>query len=132
MAVHGKKAGLSLEDSSTTVRNLSPYLTSVSLPGAADSVEVSAFGSSEKTYVAGLRGKTLSFEGIFSSTPDGWLNGILGKEKNFVYYPYTTGAGTHYSGACILNAYEINSGIGAAVTFSGAAQVTGIVARSTS
>jgi predicted secreted protein len=132
---HGKGGNFFLEDATTTRQDISCYLMSVTLPRSADTVEVTNFCSSAKEYLAGLRDATVSFEGIWDPTVDGILEGILGVEKDFWYYPGTTDATNtqfiQYTGSAILTAYEVPTAVDAAVTFSGEMQVTGVITRTT-
>ena len=136
MAVHGKSAGFSITDTGGTPRLLNCWLTSVSFPKTADTVEVSNFCSSAKEYVAGLRDATISIEGIWATTPDKYLSGILGTSAAFVYYPGTTdatasGKYAKYTGVAFETSYEVPTAIDAAATFTAEFQVTGTVTRST-
>lgn len=129
---HGKSSVFKIEDSSTTLRDISQYLTNITLPRDNDVVEVTNFGSSAKQYVAGLPGGTISIEGIWDAAVDGYLEGILGSEKGFEYYPNSTASGNiKYSGNCIETSYEPPSAIDAAVTFTAEFQITGVVTRTT-
>lgn len=135
MAVHGKQAGFSITDAGGTPRLLNCWLTKVSLPRTADTVEVSNFCSSDKEYVAGLRDATISIEGIWATTPDKYLYGILGTTATFALYPGTTaplaGKYAKYTGTCIETSYQVPTAIDAAATFTAEFQVTGTVTRTT-
>lgn len=134
-AVHGKNSGFSITDSGGTERLLNCWIKSVTFPRTLDTVEVSVFCSSSKEYVAGLRDATISIEGIFSTTPNRYLSGILGTSAAFVYYPGTTapvnGMYAKYSGTCFLTSYEVPVAIDSAATFTASFQVSGTVSRST-
>ncbi len=61
--------------------NLSPYLRSATGSAAVDTAETSAFGTSAKTYVVGMRDATVAFEGMFdgsASAIDDILSAALG------------------------------------------------------
>jgi len=135
LAVHGKNAGFSITDSGGAARLLNCWVKSVSFPRTADTVEVSVFCSSAKEYVVGLKDATLSVEGIFSTTVDGYLNGILGTSAAFAFYPGTTapvaGKYAKYTGTCFLTSYEIPTAVDAAATFSAEFQCSGSISRTT-
>jgi hypothetical protein len=135
LAVHGKNAGFSITDTGGTPRLLNCWITSVSFPRTNDTVETSVFCSSAKEYIAGLRDATISIEGIWATTPDKYLSGILGTSAAFVYYPGTTapvaGKYAKYTGNCFETSYEVPTAIDAAATFTAEFQVTGVVTRST-
>ncbi len=88
----GRTAGLGLYDSSTTYRNISSYLNSIEYNLDADTADVTTFNSSndEKSYVPGFIDGTMSVEGYWDPTIDGYLNGVLSKKKYLLYFPQTT------------------------------------------
>lgn len=61
--------------------DVSTYLNSVTLTGAADSAETSTFGGTSKSYIPGLLDGTLSLGGFYDGVTDGIidiLNAALG------------------------------------------------------
>lgn len=134
---HGHKAGFSVKDATTTWRNISQYLNSVDFPRTADTAEVTTFNTStsSKAYVPGNKDATLSLEGKWDPTVDGYLSGILGKQRAFTYYPNTTSSVNtnfvRYSGNAICTAYNPPASVDDAVSFSAEFQVTGTITRST-
>jgi hypothetical protein len=125
---HGKNTEISLDNASGVPTDISQYCDNVDFPGLnADTAEVTTFGSDSKEYVPGLKGGTFSISGPFDETVDAVLAGIVGKEGSFSYVP---GGGTvTYSGEAICTGYNIQSGIGGAVTYSANFQITGDVGR---
>lgn len=132
-AVHGSKAKFSVQDSGSTNRDLSAYLTSAGLPRSADTAEVSTLGVTSKAYIPGLKDGTIPIEGPYDATVDGYLAGILGMSRTFTYDPQgTTPTGTpHYSGSAILTSYEASTPVDDAGTFTAEFQITGDVTRTT-
>lgn len=129
-AVHGSKAVFTVQDSGGVVRDLSAFLSSSGLQRSADTADVSTGGTTSKKYIPGLLDGTIPIEGPWDATVDGYLNGILGVERNFVYNPAGTGTGlVTYTGAAILTSYEPDTPVDDAGGFSGEFQVTGTVTR---
>jgi hypothetical protein len=126
---HGKDAVLKVF--STSLRDLSPYLTSVSSSFSADTAEVSTLGDAAKEYISGLKDGTISFEGRFDPTPDSWLNAILGGTAvPFEFHPHGTATSNpKYTGSAILTGYDPSADLGDAVGFSGELQISGAVTR---
>jgi hypothetical protein len=121
----------------TSLRDLSSAGTSCSLDLSKDTVETTAFGSTSKTYIPGLRDATFSIEGSRDATIEGYLWSAFTDTSAaglaFEYYPEGTGAGkVKYSGNC-----HLTSGPGPSastddtVKWSCEAQVTGDVSRTT-
>ncbi len=133
----GRNGGFMLADGSTTKRNISSYLNSVDFSRAADTAEVTTFNTTQnaKVYLPGNKDASISFEGKFDPTVDGYLAGALNKVKAFTYYTNSTAPAVttfvRYSGSCILTKYDIGTPNDDAVSFSCDAQVTGAITRST-
>lgn len=131
---HGKAAVFKLDDSGATLRDLSTYITEVSMPRDIETAETTAFGSTAKSYITGLTDATISMSGLFDSVADGYLAGVLGQSTalSFNYGPLGSTAGMiKYTGTAILTSYELSSSVGDVVTFSADLQVTGAITRTT-
>jgi len=131
--VHGKSTDFALDDTAGTSRNISNVLTSVDFPETIETAETTAFGSSAKSYIVGLKDATISVSGIFDATVDGYIMG--GSEptsRSFIYGPAgSTGGNVKYTGEVIVTNYSISNPVGDVVTFSLDLQVTGSVTRTT-
>lgn len=131
--VHGKSTNFTLDDTSGTVRDISNVLTSVDFPQSLDTAETTAFGSSSKSYIVGLKDATISVSGIWDATVDGYMTG--GAEpasRTFVYGPAgSTASNIKYTGEAIVTGFSVSNPVGDVVTFSLDLQVTGNVTRTT-
>jgi hypothetical protein len=134
--VHGKSAVFKVDDSGGTLRDLSAYLNDVSFPRDIETAETTTFGvsGSAKTYIVGLSDATISISGLFDSTADGYLAGVVGHGTalDFEYGPEgSTGGNVKYSGTCFLTSYEVSASVGDSVQVSADFQVTGPITRGT-
>lgn len=129
-AAHGSKAFFSIQDSGGVARDISAFINESGISRSADVADVSTGGATSKKYIPGLKDATIPVGGPFDTTVDGYLNGILGMERNFIYRPQGTGTGlVEYTGAAILQSYEPSTPVDDAGSFSGELQVTGDVTR---
>ena len=131
---HGKNSQFTIADSGAVVRDISTSLNSVTMPRSIETLETTSFGSSSKSYVVGFSDSTISVEGSFDATFDGYLSGLVGFEtaSAFVYGPEGTTAGqVKYTGTAFLTSYEVSGGVGDIVSFSAEFQVTGAITRGT-
>jgi hypothetical protein len=130
---HGKDAAVYVTDSGGSERNLTEYATSVGLPVEVETAEVSTLGDDDKVYVTGLRDRTISIEGKWDATVDGYLSGLLGgTARGWKVFPAGSAAGRpFYSGSAILTSYEVTAEIGDAVMWSAEWQNSGAVTRGT-
>jgi hypothetical protein len=129
---HGKAAVFKVDDSGGTLRNISDTLNSVTFPREAEVLETTSFGSSDRTYIVGFKNGTISIEGSFDATVDGYLAGILGQDAtvSFEYGPEgSTSTYTKYTGEAILTSYETSAGVGDVVSYSAEFQISGAVTR---
>ena len=130
--VHGKSTDFELDDTSGTSRSLANTLTSVDFPETIDTAETTAFGSTNKSYIVGLKDTTISVSGLWDSTIDGYLSGTEPASRSFIYGPAgSTGGNVKYTGEAIMTNYSVSNPVGDVVTFSVDLQVTGAVTRGT-
>jgi len=130
--VHGKSTFFSIDDTGGTVRDISNTLTSVDFPETIDTGEVTAYGSTSKSYLVGLRDATISVSGLFDATVDGYFIGTEPATRSFVFGPAGNTSGyVKYSGECILTSYSVSSPVADVDTFSADFQVTANVTRGT-
>ena len=130
--VHGKSTDFELDDTGGTSRSLSNVLTSVDFPETIDTAESTAFGSTSKSYLVGLRDSTISVSGLWDATVDGYIIGTEPASRTFIFGPAgSTGGNVKYTGEAILTNYSVSAPVSDTVTFSLDLQVTGNVTRTT-
>ena len=129
---HGKSTDFAIDDTGGSSRNISNTLTDVSFPQTIDTAETTAFGSSNKSYIVGLKDTTISVSGIWDATVDGYISGTEPASRSFIYGPAgSTGGNVKYTGEAIMTNYAVSNPVGDVVTFSMDLQVTGAVTRGT-
>ena len=130
--VHGKSTDFALDDTGGSSRSLANTLTDVSFPQTIDTAETTAFGSSNKSYIVGLKDTTISISGLWDATIDGYLSGTEPASRSFIYGPAGSTSGyVKYTGEAIMTKYAVSNPVGDVVTFSIDLQVTGAVTRGT-
>lgn len=127
-AVHGKGTEFKVDSSGGTLTDISTYCDNVDFPGlSADTAEVTGFGATSKSYVAGQLAGTISVSGAWDATLDAVMAGIVGKTGSFSHKP--GGGAVTYTGECICTSYQISATKDGAVTWSASFQITGDVGR---
>jgi len=130
-----------LADSSSALRNLSPYIVSVSgLPGPRELNDVTALGDVSHKWAPSLENAVIGLELLYSkdatSGPEIVIGGIRAStvSKSFEYYP--TGATTaasppnyKYSGKCWVRNFEIEARVGNQILARAELPVSSSVAR---
>lgn len=137
--VHGRKAFFSLTDVGAVVRDISNALNNVDYPETIDTAETSGFGDDDKTFVIGLKTRTIRIAGNWkgdANDVDAILSGLAGGGADgtvftsYVYGPAGDANGeVEYTGTAILTNYSKSSPIGGVVTFSADFQCTGAHVR---
>jgi hypothetical protein len=129
---HGKNAQIWIADSGATLRNFTSVGTQVSFDRSADTSDVTAFGDAAKKYLAGVKDGTMSLEGNRDATYEGYLDGILGTETTFRYFPEGSATGKiQYDGTAIVTTFNETSDSGDANKWSAELQLSGAAARTT-
>lgn len=130
--VHGKSTHFEVDDTGGTSRDISDTLTSVDFPETIETAETTAFGSTYKSYIVGLRDATISVSGIWDATVDGYFIGTEPATRSFIYGPAGDTAGNvKYTGEAILTSFSVSNPVGDVVTYSADFQCTGGVTRTT-
>jgi hypothetical protein len=133
-----KNSAFQLNDGSS-LRDISPYITSVEgLPGAAELLDVTAFGATGRAWAKGMENVTFVVEGWWSDDasvgPDTVLRLVraLTAATAFDYGPEGKTQGKQkISGTCWLRNYSTSSPIGNYVRFRAEFQVEGVITLGT-
>lgn len=130
---HGKGSALYLDSTAGTLVNLSSGLDEMTLSRELDTAEITSFGDNDRSYIPGLRGATLSFSGMFSSTHAEILDGAFGRNStaslSWEFNPDGSTAATRHllKGEGFVTSLEYGAPVDDKVTMSGELQVTGAV-----
>lgn len=126
-----------ITDSGSTLRDISPYLTSCSFPRESGTEESQTFGDSAKERIVTLTDASISIEGFWdpaaAPAPDVVLAGLVGNAATaFEYGPAgSTGGYVKYTGSAVLVSYEPKGEVGGLIQFSAEFQVSGAITRTT-
>lgn len=135
MALHGKGSYFSLDDSTGTPRNISPYVTQVTFSQTNDTHDTTTFGQNGHTFIAGLTNGKCTVTGLWDKTALVGTNtvfqslvGLNATTMTFSYGPEgnTTGK-VNKTGECILESYEESDPVADLVKFTAVLQITGSV-----
>jgi hypothetical protein len=132
--VHGKDSVFKLDNSGGALTDISTYVNNVDFPETADVAETSTLGSSNKSYIVGLKDATLGVTGLWDATVDAIFGAVVGQTATltFEYSPEGTASGkVKYTGECIVTNYGQTSPVGDVVAYSADMQVSGAVTRAT-
>lgn len=121
--VHGKDQTLEVDGGTVT-----DYTDSVTLNNGVELADVSAFGDSDREFIAGLKTHGFSASGHFDATADAIFDGLFdGALVAFSYSP--DGGTTTYSGSAFVTDYQVSAGVGDKVSWSLSLQPSGAVTR---
>lgn len=136
---HGKDSYFSIEDSAgTTLRNITPYIKTISFSRSNDANDTTTKGAEGKTYRPGLTDGEIRLTGLWDDTASTGsqtvLSSLLGVEitVGFEYGPEGNTAGmVKYSGECMLTQYDEESPVDDLVAFSATIKISGDVTLGT-
>ncbi len=100
-----------------------------SLDLTTDKVDVTAFGDTQKTYVAGFADGTLTYTGFMSDTASSALieAAIDGTSRKFYAYPFNT-TGTYFFGTMLFDT-TVETDVQGAVSMNGSATPATAIGR---
>ena len=133
-ATHGKKSVFKLDNGSAVLVDISSSTTDVSYPTKLVADEVTTQGgTTDKAFIQGLRERTISITGIWSTTLDAQIQTLqnalaAGTIASAMYEYGPAGSVTtmpKFSGVALLTTYEVNAPVGNVVTFKLDLQVSG-------
>lgn len=145
---HGKNAQFLLRDVTNTWRDMTSYVSEVTIPGKAGVAETTVFGRGAKTYIGGLLEGTVTMKGFFDPTatsgPDVVLAGLLGTQPNkgltvvaqvtsqsnygqFILFPSgaALSSGIGALGDLVITDYQISAPVSGVVAFNATFQLSG-------
>ena len=131
---HGRSTVFKVTNAADAMTDISDVMKDVSFPVSIDTPETTAFGSTTKTYVIGIKDARFSGSGMFDATVDATLQGIFGLEtaRSFEYGPEGSASGRiKYTGSLYLTSYQISGSVADMVAASFEFQITGAVTRTT-
>ena len=139
MAAHGKDAVCKIDDSGTTLRDISAHVDQVSgLPGARQLASITAFGDAGEKSIPGLQNVQFTVSGHFATTASTGsytvLNGLRTTTvtSSFEYGPEGgTNGDVKLSGECWMTALTFDASVSGRVNFSATFQVDGTVTAGT-
>lgn len=128
--IHGRsgRAYVGLANASATAEPVT-FLDQWSISFATDNVEVTAFGDSNKVYVAGLPDASGSFHGFYDdATAQLYTAATDGIARKFYLYPSTGDTGEYFFGTAIFD-FNVSSSVSGAVEVNGDWQAATIVSK---
>lgn len=128
----GKDITFRLDNAAGSLTALTSHLNSASLSAMQSTLEDSALGDDERTYVHGLAGATVSIGGFYNSTVEAIFGPLIGNRtsatKTFEYSPYS---GRLYNGEALISNVQLSGAPDSLETFSADMTISGAVNRTT-
>ncbi len=117
--IHGRSGRLYVNLTSAGTAEPVAFLRDWSIGFATDNAEVTAFGDSNKVYVAGLPDTTGSFSGFYDdATVQTYTAAVDGVARKFYLYPDTGSTGKYWFGTALFD-FNVTGAVDGAVSVSG-------------
>lgn len=131
----GASSWFALDNAAGSLTVIQPYLDDTTVPQTAETLEVTAFGTTAKAFITGLTdGDTIAISGPYDATIHTQLTGLKAAQAagttshSFMWGPGgSVAAQAKVNGECLLASYELSSGVAGRVEWSASLQVTGAV-----
>ncbi len=135
---HGEEVEFKCDDEGDTLRDTSPYVRDVSFAIDGQVVDVTGFkaASDWRTFLAGLKGATITISGVLDDTADVGSSVVLlgaeGDTRGIQYGPLGITSGEpKFTAETLVTNVTATVGVEAESTFSASFQVTGAVSITT-
>lgn len=126
---HGRNARLYMGITSGGTAEPVAFLRQWSISFTTDNVEVTAFGDTNKVYVAGLPDASGSYSGFYDdATAQMFTSSQDGIARRFYLYPSTTNATQYFFGTGLFD-FSLETTVDGANTISGDFQAASIVSK---
>ena len=117
----GRNASLFIYDGTGACKAVSGYVNNIALSYTADAPDVTGFGDSDRTRLAGgLRDWTLDCDAFYTTAAneiDSFVFPLLGGSTMFTFYPAGSAAGSpSYSSCAVLTKYDMKFTVADAAT----------------
>jgi len=127
----GKDVAFKLDGAAKTAVILTSHLNSASLSAALNTLEDTALGDDEQTFLAGVAGATVSINGFWNSTTRGIFGPLMGNRtsitKTFEFYDGIA----YLNGECWVNNVNVSGQVNTVQVFSADLTVTGSINNTT-
>lgn len=127
--LHGRAGRLYVNITSGGTAEPIAFLNSWDINFSVDNVDVTAFGDSNKVYVAGLPDASGSFSGFYDDgTAQLYTAASDGVARRFYLYPTTAATGQYWFGTALFD-FSVSSSVDGAITVSGDFQAASTVTK---
>jgi len=127
-----------IDNAATTLTDVTAYLNSADMTRALDLIEDSGLSDTNRSYLFGLAGTTISLSGMVNSTTDGIWGPLVAAATSVTktleyraYYTNSTGnVGRFYYGEVLISNVRYSGSVNSLQTFSADHTFDGAVTRS--
>jgi hypothetical protein len=127
--LHGRNGRLYVNITSGGTAEPIAFLNNWDIQFAVDNAEVTAFGDTNKVYVAGLPDASGSFSGFYDdATAQVYTAAADGVARKFYLYPTTSATGQYWFGTALFD-FSVSSSVDGAITISGDFQAASAVTK---
>ncbi len=139
--VHGKNSIIKVDNAAGTLTDISAVANSVEMPRSLDTGETTTFGTSAKTYIAGLNDGTVSISGLYDPAVDATLSAAVDAVAAGTLATATvewapaggpaSASKPKFTCEVIWTSYSVSAGVGDVETFKLEGQRSGATTRAT-
>lgn len=125
-----KDETIKLDNAAGTLTDITAFVTSESISGVQDTIEDTAMGDEERSYLAGIAGATISISGILNSTTSGIFDVLVGNRTTVTKtWQRTAASGKVLRGEVFPTSVEYSGSTNSLQTFSFAGTFDGVMIK---
>lgn len=127
----GKDVAFKIDSSTGVLTAITSHLNQASLAAALNTLEDTALGDTDQTFLAGVAGSTVSINGFWNSTTRGIFAPLVGNytgtTKTFEFYDNIA----YLNGECWVGNVQVSGQVNTVLTFSADLTATGALNNTT-
>lgn len=129
---HGKDAVIQFDNAADSLTDFTQYVTEVGITMNGEAIDVTTLGDTWRDFIGGIKGATITMNGIYDPTVDAALFAAVNTAKSIQWDPQGSGSGLpRFTGEMIITSYNPTSPIGGASTWTASGTVDGTLTRAT-
>ena len=125
----GKNITFQVDNEPNAITDISQHVNQASLQAIMTMIEDSALGDTDRTYLAGMHGKTIPINGYWNSTTEAIYGPLVSARTSLTKTVEYGDGNMYYNGEALVNNVQVSGSIDTVETFSADHTITGTMNR---
>lgn len=125
----GKDVTFQIDNAGASITDISAHVNQASIQAALNMIEDSALPDGDRTYLAGLHGKTLPVNGFWNSTTEAIYGPLLAARTSLTKTVEYGDGNRYFNGEALINNLQVTGAVDTVQTFSADHTISGALTR---